>query len=305
MTNIKFFIMMMIAVISWAFAFPLIKIGLNDGLSFINLTIMRFFFVTIGFILLLLLQKNKFSKLQKQDIIPIFLLGFFGITIYHLGLNYGEQYISPGAASLIIATIPIQIIIFASIFLNEKIPKKKILGIITALAGVVIISIWGSKNATIEINYITGAAAVLVAAIMGALYTVAGKKLLTKYNGLSLTTYAMLLNSICLIPLIRNSLFTQIPQLSYTTWMALIFLGFVSTVVGYIIWYVALETKTASEVSVYLYLIPIISTIISYMLFKDPITPLFIIGGILVIIGLVIVNSKDINNIKKYFKVKK
>ena len=304
MTNLKFFIMMMIAVISWAFAFPLIKIGLNNGLSFINLTIMRFFFVTIGFILLLILQKNKFTKLQKQDIIPIFLLGFLGITIYHLGLNYGEQYISPGAASLIIATIPIQIIIFASIFLNEKITKKKILGIITALAGVTIISIWGSKNATIEINYITGAAAVVVAAIMGALYTIAGKKLLTKYNGLSLTTYAMLLNSICLIPLIRNSLFTQISQINHTTWLALIFLGFGSTVVGYVIWYVALETKTASEVSMYLYIIPVLSTIISYILFKDPITPLFIIGGILVITGLFIINTKNQTKIKQTIRGK-
>jgi drug/metabolite transporter (DMT)-like permease len=63
-------------------------------------------------------------------------------------------------------------------------------------------------------------------------------------------------------------------------------------VIGYIIWYVALEKKTASEISVYLYLIPVISTMISYQLFKDQITLMFILGGFFVIMGLILVNSK-------------
>jgi drug/metabolite transporter (DMT)-like permease len=61
-------------------------------------------------------------------------------------------------------------------------------------------------------------------------------------------------------------------------------------VVGYILWYVALEIKTASEISVFLYFIPVLSTIISYFLFQEPITWLFILGGVFVIGGLVIVN---------------
>ena len=41
-SELKFILMMIVAVVSWAFAFPFIKIGLSE-LSFINLTIMRFF----------------------------------------------------------------------------------------------------------------------------------------------------------------------------------------------------------------------------------------------------------------------
>jgi drug/metabolite transporter (DMT)-like permease len=149
--DFKFILMMLIAVIVWAFAFPFIKIGL-DELSFINLTIMRFFIVCCVFLIILLFQPKKFSKLQKKDIIPIFILGFFGVIVYHLGLNYGEQYVSPGVASLIIATIPIQILILAAIFLKEKVTRTKLLGIILALSGVLIISIWGTKDTTFEIR---------------------------------------------------------------------------------------------------------------------------------------------------------
>jgi drug/metabolite transporter (DMT)-like permease len=169
--NWKFFLMMMVAVIVWAFAFPFIKIGLNE-LSFINLTIMRFFIVCCVFLLILFFKKKKFTKLLKKDVIPIFLLGFFGIMVYHLGLNYGEQFISPGAASLIIATIPIQILILAIIFLKEKISFFKILGIVIALIGVLIISILGKKDASFEIGYVYGAIAVLIDAVMGAIYTI-------------------------------------------------------------------------------------------------------------------------------------
>jgi drug/metabolite transporter (DMT)-like permease len=283
---------MLIAIIVWAFAFPFIRIGL-DELSFINLTIMRFFIVCCVLLILIIIQSKKFSKLQKKDIIPIFILGFFGVIVYHLGLNYGELYVSPGSASLIIATIPIQILILAAIFLKEKITYIKLLGIIIALIGVLIISIWGTKGATLEIKYITAAIAIFIAATSGAFYTIAGKKLLNRYSGLSLTVYAMLLGSIGLLPLtINSSLVSQVSNLSIKGWFAIIFLGIFSTIIGYAIWYIALEKKTASEISIYLYLIPVLSTIISFFLLKEEITYMFILGGFLVIFGLVIVNRK-------------
>ena len=289
--------MMIVCVIVWAFAFPFIKIGLDD-LSFVNLTIMRFFVVCMILIAILLLQPKRFSKLHKKDIIPIFMLGFFGVMVYHLGLNYGEQYISPGAASLIIATIPVLVVVLAFIFLNEKMNSKKLLGVIIALCGVVIISILGTPNASIEIKYMYGALAVSIAAIMGAFYTIAGKKLLERYSALSLTVYAILLGSIALIPLLffNISIIGQVAAMSARSWFAIIFLGVFSTVIGYILWYVGLETKSASEVSVYLYAIPVLSTIISYFLLNDKITLFFVLGGVLVIIGLVLVN---INNRQK------
>jgi drug/metabolite transporter (DMT)-like permease len=212
--------------------------------------------------------------------------------VYHIGLNYGEQYVSPGAASLIIATIPIQIVILAFIFLKEKIGLIKIIGIIIALCGVLIISLWGKKDASLEIEYLYGIIAIIIAAVMGAIYTIFGKKLLDRYSGLSLTVYAILLGSIGLVPFINSSLFEQVLQMSLHGWFAVLFLGIVSTVVGYVIWYVALRIKTASEISVYLYAVPVLSTIFSYFIFNDEITFMFVIGGALVIVGLIIAHNK-------------
>jgi drug/metabolite transporter (DMT)-like permease len=300
LSNLQFFLMMMLAIVFWALAFPFIQIGL-DKLSFINLTIMRFFVVCVSFLILIVLKRNWFSKIHKNDIPSIFLLGFFGVMVYHFGLNYGEQYITAGAASLIIATSPVYIVILAAFFLKEKLTFFKFLGIILALFGVIIISILGKQDETIQIQTAFAAIAVLIAAIVSACYTIVGKKLLSRYNGLSLTAYAILFGSIILVPLsiFNSSLINEVSNMQFVTWFAVIFLGVFSTVIGYGIWFMALEIKTASEISVYLYVIPVLSTIASYLLFHDSITIFFILGGILVIIGLLLVNMKQKNSINK------
>ncbi|MDH7517667.1 MAG: DMT family transporter, partial [Candidatus Thermoplasmatota archaeon] len=156
LNDLHLIFLMVAAVIFWAFAFPFIKIGL-DELSFVNLTILRFLIVDVVFLFVILIKPRSFSKLYKKDVIPIFILGFFGVMVYHLGLNYGEQFVLPGAASLIIATTPIFILISAVIFLKEKIDLRKFIGVLFALLGLIIITVWGTENASIQIDYVFGA----------------------------------------------------------------------------------------------------------------------------------------------------
>jgi len=284
------YLIMGLPIIFWALAFPFIKIGLAE-LSPINLTIIRLCIACIVFLALRFILSKKFSKLQRKDIIPLFIVGFFGVIVYHLGLNYGEQYISASAASLIIATIPIFVVILAIPYLKEKITLPTLLGITLSLSGVILISLFGTPDSSIEIVYISGAIAVLIAALMGAAYTIAGKKMLKRYSALSLTTYAFLFGSLGLLPFITVSFFEEVSAMSLQAWGAILFLGVFSSVIAYVLWYVALSIKNASEISVFLYCIPVISTTVSTLFFDEQITWLFLIGGILVIIGLYIVNK--------------
>jgi drug/metabolite transporter (DMT)-like permease len=287
--NRYFLLIIMLPIVFWAFAFPFIKIGLEE-LHPVNLTIMRLFIVCAVFLLVIAVAPKKFTKIRRKDLLPLFLLGFFGLAVYHLGLNYGEQYMSPSAASLIIATIPIFTIIFATILLKERITKNLAVGIPLSLSGVIIISLTGTAGNPFDISYLSAAIAVLISAFVGAFYTIAGKKLLERYSALSLTVYAFLFGSLGLIPFLSPSLLTEAAAMTWKGWGAVLFLAFLPTVVGYVLWYVVLEVKTASEISGFLYFIPVLSTVISYFLLHDAITLLFVAGAALVILGLVIVN---------------
>lgn len=292
LTKKYFPFLILFPIIFWAFAFPFIKIGLEE-LNPINLTIMRLFIVCAIFLLIILLIPKKFSPIHKKDILPLFLLGFLGVVIYHLALNYGELYVSPSVASLIIATIPVFTVIFATIFLKEKITKKIMIGISLALSGVVIITLTGTSTNPYEITYTSAAIAVLISALVGAGYTIAGKKLLKRYSALSLTVYAFLFGCLGLLPFLSPSLITEAAALTWRGGSAVLFLAVFPTVVGYVLWYVVLEVKTASEISISLYFIPVLSTIISYFLFQETITWFFLFGGAFVILGLIIVNTRN------------
>ena len=180
-------------------------------------------------------------------------------------------------------------------FLKEKITLRILIGIALALIGVLIISIFGRPSYSLEITYIFGAITVLIAALVGAGYTVAGKKMLSRYSPLSLTVYAFLFGSLGLIPFISITLFEEVAVLSIRGWLILLFLGICPTVIAYILWYVALEIKSASKLGSYLFFIPVLSTIISVILLNERITWLFVIGGALVILGLHIVNKREIS----------
>jgi len=286
-----FYIVILLPIIFWAFAFPFIKIGLEE-LNPINLTIMRLFVVCVIFLFLLVFFPKKFTPLQKKDIVPLFLLGFLGVVVYHLGLNYGELFISASAASLIISTIPVFTVIFATVLLKERITKKIAIGIPLSLSGVMIISLTGTSGDPFEITYLSAAVAILISAFVGAGYTIGGKKLLERYSALSLTVYAFLFGCLGLLPFLSSSLVSEAAALTWRGWGAVLFLAILPTVIGYVLWYVALEIRTASEISVFLYFIPVLSTIISYFLFQELITWLFVLGGVLVIGGLIIVNTQ-------------
>ena len=299
-----FFLIVGLSIIFWALAFPLIKFSLNY-LAPENLAITRLFIASLIFLFIFLFNKKDFSPLQKKDVPLLFILGFVGVSIYHLSLNYGEQFVSAGAASLIITTIPIFVVIFATIFLSERISKQALLGIIISFIGVVIISLYGNPNITIEIIYLSAAAAVLLSSIVGAMYTIMGKKLINRYTPLSLTAYAFLIGNTGLILFIRPQLFQELASLPIEGWIAVIFLACFPTVIAYTFWYAALEVKPASELTIYLYITPIISPLVSCLFFGESITMWYVIGGFLVLFGLYVVNRKKRNNSVKKTKTLK
>lgn len=278
-------------IVLWAFAFPFIKIGLRE-LSPVNLTILRLFSTCVIFLVIIGLAPHKFSHLRRRDLLPLFLLGFFGLVVYNLGLNYGETLMSPSAASLIIATIPLFMVLFAAVFLKETITRRIMAGIVVSALGVVIISLVGTAENPFTITYLSAAGAVLLAALVGAVYTIAGKKFLERYNALSLTVYAFLFGSLGLIPFLSPSLVSQAAAMDWVGWGAVLFLAVFPSVIGYVLWYVALEKVSASHIAVYLYFIPVLSTIISFFMFNEQVTWLFVLGAGLVIGGLVLLNHQ-------------
>jgi len=269
-------IVLAFTILFWGLAFTAIKYSIYF-LNPIELAAMRFLFADIFFALNILILK---SKIDFKDLPQFFILGLIGVPTYHDCLNFGETYISSGVASLIISTAPIFVLLLSWLFLHESITKGKIFGVFIAFFGIVILSEPESGN-------ITGILIVFVSAISAALYTVFGKKLLEKYDSITLTNYAIILGSIPLLFVITPSTL-EILISDINLIFSVLFLSIFSTYLGYQGWYYFLKKEGASKASVFLLTIPPVSLIAGTVLLGEVITLKTILGSLAVIFGVAI-----------------
>jgi drug/metabolite transporter (DMT)-like permease len=266
-------------IIFWGLAFAAIKYSMVF-LDPFELASLRFLIADVFFLLSLI---AKGSNLERRDLPSIFLLGLFGVTIYHLFLNAGEIYVTSGIASLIIATAPIFVLILSWIFLEERITKGKVAGILIAFCGVAVLSKPESGGDPV------GIVLVFISALAAAGYTVLGKKLMGRYDFLTLTGYAMLLGSIPIlyfsVPGVKKVLTVMDPGLI----LSVLFLGIFSTYLGYLGWYYFLEREEASRASVFLLTIPFVALIAGSIILNESITALTVAGGVAVTLGILLV----------------
>ncbi len=119
-------------VVSWASAFPFIRIGLQ-GLSPLHLAAGRFGTAAVLVLAWLAWQRPRLPG--WRDSLRFLLCGLFGIAFYNALLNTGEQTVAPGAASFIASTLPIFTAVLAVLFLGERINAWGWIGSLVSLAG--------------------------------------------------------------------------------------------------------------------------------------------------------------------------
>ena len=268
----------------WGLAFVAIKIGL-DYVSPVTLTFLRFLISSIGFVIYFIVNK---SSIPSGIISNIALLGFVGFTIYHLSLNLGETQTSSGVASLVITTSPSFIALFSRIILKEKITSLNTAGIVISFLGLTIV-LMPSLQLNDNPLYVL---AILPAPLSAALYTVLGKKFLTKSEPIILTGYAQFFGLLFLVPLLSHSFFMEASSLPLDGWIPILFLGICSTVIAYTIWYKLLKDTKATIMGSYSYIISLIAISSGHIILNESITINLIIGGLLVIFGVYLIHKK-------------
>lgn len=267
----KYILFLLFAILFWAMSFIFVKIGLEE-IPPITLALLR---SIIALPILFIISKSK--NIKKEYII----LGLMGITAYHFFQNIGMTITGAAEASIIIASNPIFIAIFSRIILKERITKIGIIGILLAFIGVCIIILReGFGNSSIIGNLLC-----LGSVFSWTGFSIYGKIKLKKYNAEEMTAYSTLFGIIFLIPIVFLFENIIIPK-SIITWISILFLGIFSSGLAYLFWYKALEGMDVSKAGLYLFLIPIISSILAYFILEEKLDFMFLIGSFLVIIGL-------------------
>ena len=274
-------------ILMWASAYPLTKIA-QTHFTPVPISFVRSFIA--GFLMLIIGRMNGMKLPQKKHI-PLFLVsGAFGYVIYTIAMNIGLQTLPSATCSLLVATSPIMTAIIAAKVYNEKINLVSWCAILIAFAGVAILLLWDSRGA-----FIIDAAMLwmLLSAASWAGYNIMTRKLVALgYTSAQIACYSMLAAAFWLSFSAVDG-FRETVTAGWVHILSLLYLAVISNALGCILWGKAMAyAEKTSEVANFMFLSPLLSAMMSFILLKEVPGMGTFIGGAVIISGLLLFNLK-------------
>ncbi|WMT57741.1 DMT family transporter [Truepera radiovictrix] len=266
----------------WGSAFPGIKLGLT-GLSAGNLTLLRFTVASLCFALFLLVTRKRLLP-DRRDLPYFFLVGFLGITVYHLALNYGQRFVSAGAASLIIATAPAITAVVAFFLLNDRLSLLGWSGILLSFTGVALIVL--GDGGALSLNPF--ALLILLSALVTAFYTVLQKPLLRRYEAVEVTAFSTWAGTLPLL-VFAPGLVADAADAGRTALLAAVYIGVFPAAVAYAQFSYAISRLPVTLATSFLYAVPVFSLLFAWLLLGEVPSALMLVGGAVALSGIVVV----------------
>jgi drug/metabolite transporter (DMT)-like permease len=283
------YLLILLAVVFWGTSFVATKTLLLE-IKPVTIIILRLIIASILLTVIAISTKRNFS-LNIKSHGWIFILAL--IAVFHLWIQVtGLQYTTASNTGWIIGTAPIFMAIMGLIFYKEKITLIALSGILLAVTGLLIL--FGKGDIT-NIGFMEnrGDLLVLGSAFTWGVYSTVNKKISLSYSPLMTILYLFLMMAIIIIPFNLNSeTIASVVHLSWIGWLMVLFLGLFCSGVAYVIWAQALRDMESAKVGAFLYLEPLVTVAAAGLFLKEEITLLMIFSGLLITIGVFLVNKE-------------
>ncbi len=231
------------------------------------------------------------EKVNKKDLLMLAVCGIFGFALNQSLFYEGLNLSTPVDASLIHVLNPVFVIIFASLILGEKVTREKAAGIVLGASGVLILVLNG-RSFTFNADHVLGNILILLNMVFYALYLVLIKPLIGKYHTTTILKWVSFFGFLFILPFsIKPTLEINFREISLLSWLGISYIIILNTFVAYLLINFALKTVTATVVSYYSYLQPLIATLFSLTLGQGGITWAKGLAALLIFCGVYLVNS--------------
>jgi drug/metabolite transporter (DMT)-like permease len=285
MANKTGYIYLILTILLWSATPAVAKLALGELTNYQLL----FYTSIIGVISLFLVNlfQGKLKILRnysKKDYLVMFGMGVLGIFLYYIFL-YGSFAIAPaGQVNVINYLWPVFIVIFSIPLLKEKFNYKTILAILVSFFGALIAFTKGNFlifNNQYAIGYLFAA----LGAVCYGLFSVLGKKL--EYEKFSSMLVYYISSAILIIPTSIIVSGFVMPK-SLTTIIAILVLGGIMNSIAFVFWFKAFKLGDTHKTANYIYAVPFLAMVWTYLLNSESISIFSIIGLALIIIGILI-----------------
>lgn len=279
---VKLYACIALTVLCWGYS----PIGVHSALMAYRpeqIALLRFILASL--FLLVLVAKKGIQPLKIKDLPALSILGIFSVTLHHLLINAGQQYVSAVASSILSQSIPLFTLLISAFVLKQRIQLKQWGCILLGLVGAVLV-ITADRGVEPPSLY---SLFIVLAAVAWAIYFNLYKKFALNYDVLSMMCYVIWLGT---LPLLLFS--PHLPQaVMVASWQAnlsIVLLGIFPSALAHVLWGSVLKTLPLTQASSFLYCTPLVAIALGLIMTGERPSLGVLIGGAIIIMSLIIMN---------------
>jgi len=265
----------------WASAFPAVKY-LLDYYSAESIMLFRFLVASLT---LLLIAVVKRVKIPARKDLPLFALGgLLGIFLYAWLFITGTDTVPSGVSSFLIASAPMFTTLLSIFILKEKVKLFSWLGMLVSLGGLILITASQMSGFVMNIGVIL----LVGASISTSAYIIIQRRLTEKYTPLEVTAFSVFFGTLFMLVFLPG-LIREIPGVPLIVNLIPVYLGLFPAAIAYLFWaYAISKARSTAHVTMFLYLIPLLATLLAFLWLDERLSLSAFIGGIVIILGMFI-----------------
>lgn len=233
-----------------------------------------------------------YEKVKKGDLLKLAICGLFGVAINQMLFFEGLNLTTPINAAVIMVGNPILVLLFGIFLATESFSTKKGIGVTLGALGAIVL-ITNGDQLSLNNEHFWGNIMVFINASSYAVYLVLVKPLMQKYKPITVISWVFLFGILFVIPFgwsdFQAIQWATMP--SGILWrVAFVVIG--TTFLAYLFNIYGLKTLNSSTVSSYIYLQPVLASIVAVIASSDSLDMTKIGSSILIFLGVYLVSHK-------------
>lgn len=283
-----------LATIIWAGNYVISK-GVSQLIGPISLAFFRWSLASIIIIPIAWSSFKKEKQYIKENIRYLFWVSLLGIALFNTFIYISGHSTSAINMALIGTTSsPLFAIVFAILFLKEKMNATRLIGLVLCIIGILILLSKGSFEKLWSLHFGTGDLWILAAGFCFASYSVLVKRKPSTISNLHFLMLIFSMGAMMLFPFfILENWYLPKPQFTPLLLGSIVYIGLGTSVIAFFCWNTAVQKLGTSRTILFANLTPIFSTLEAVLILGEKFTRIHIISGLLVIGGLVIANFQS------------
>lgn len=228
----------------------------------------------------------------KRHILFFLLAAVTGVSMFNTFVYIAGHYSSAiNMAILGTCSSPIMSVILARIFLKERIPALRVIGMIICICGILLLLSKGNMENLLAFRFTKGDWWILAAAFTFAIYNTSVRKKPAGMHPVNFLFVIFLLGTVILLPFYLYEVNEKGGIAINTSNMsAIIYLGLGASVICFLIWNKAIVALGSGRTALFGNLIPIFSSIEAVIILHEQFMWIYVTSMIIVFTGIVLAN---------------